>query len=423
MNSTDTSLSHRRRITKRTVDALKPGQIAWDGETVGFGIRRQRDKKNYILKYRAGGRQRWITIGRHGSPWTPETARREARRLLGEVAAGTDPADAREQAKADLTVSELCDLYLAEGCATKKSSTIATDRSRIERHIKPLLGKKKARSVTRGDVERFLQDVAAGKTARDEMLKSGGRSIVRGGKGAAAKSVILLGAMFEFARGRGIVAENATRGVKKFRDNRSERFLSADELARLGKALATAEADGEPVSAIAAIRLLALTGCRKSEILTLQWDHVDFERACLRLPESKTGAKVVPLGAPALEVLASLPRVGGNPYVLPGNRDGGYFVGLQKVWERVRARAELENIRLPDLRHSFAAEGAIGGDSLLVIGALLGHRDSATTARYAHLSDDPVQAAADRISRHISAAMERRDDDSGTVLPLNKRGA
>ena len=110
MNSTDTSLSHRRRITKRTVDALKPGQIAWDGETVGFGIRRQRDKKNYILKYRAGGRQRWITIGRHGSPWTPETARREARRLLGEVAAGTDPADAREQAKADLTISELCKL-------------------------------------------------------------------------------------------------------------------------------------------------------------------------------------------------------------------------------------------------------------------------------------------------------------------------
>jgi hypothetical protein len=190
--------------------------------------------------------------------------------------------------------------------------------------------------------------------------------------------------------------------VKRFRDQKGERYLSAVELARLGDALGR---DGEYPFATAGLRLLILTGARKSEIQTAKWEHVDFERSCLRLPDSKTGAKTIPLGAAALDLLQDLPRVEGNPYILPGYNNGGYYVGLPKAWLRVRKAARLEGVRLHDLRHSFASVAASAGDSLLLIGAILGHRDSKTTQRYAHLSNDPVKAAADRTADRIAAAM------------------
>ena len=411
-----------KRINKRTVDALRPGErdvVVWDSGLPGFGARcRAHGGKYYILKYRAAGRQRWYTIGRHGAPWTPETARREAKRLLGEVSAGLDPAEAKAEARRDLTIAALCDLYLAEGCATKKPSTIASDLGRIRRHIKPLLGRKHVRALTRADVERFMLDVAAGKTADDIKTGFRGRAIVTGGKGTAAKSVSLLGAIFTFAVNRGLRSDNPAHGVKTFKPRRFERFLSSAELARLGDALSNAEREGENPFAMAALRLLAMTGCRKTEILTLRWEHVDLARACLRLPDSKTGSKVIPLGAPAVELLASLPRLEENPYVLPGNKPGGHFVGLPKVWRRTRVRARLPDVRLHDLRHSFASVGAAGGDSLFVIGRLLGHSSSATTERYSHLSDDPLKMAADRISNQIHAAM--KGEAGADVVPLGR---
>ncbi len=197
-----------RPITKTVVDRLRPGQIAWDAEVKGFGVRCQRRYKIFILKYRIFGRPRWISIGTHGSPWTVELARKEAKRLLGQVAAGTDPAEVRDEAKNDLTISELCDLYLKEGCTTKKPSTLATDRGRIERHIKPSLGRRHLRQVRRGDVERLLRDVADGKTATDEKTGVRGRAIVTGGKGVATKTVALLSAIFNFAVDRGLRPDN-----------------------------------------------------------------------------------------------------------------------------------------------------------------------------------------------------------------------
>ena len=205
-----------------------------------------------------------------------------------------------------------------------------------------------------------------------------------------------------------------------YKARRKERFLSNAELARLGKALAVAEREGANRFALAAIRLLTLTGCRRAEILDLRWLEVDFERSCLRLGDSKTGEKVVPLGAPACELLAALPRLQGNPHVLPGEKDGEHFVGLPKVWRAVRAQAGLEDVRLHDLRHSFASVGAAAGDSLLLIGALLGHRDPKTTHRYAHLGQDPVKDAADRISGSIAAALR---GDQAEIVRLPKRGA
>jgi integrase len=338
-------------------------------------------------------------------------------------------------------------VYLAEGCATKKASTLAVDRGRIRRHIVPLLGGKQIRALARADVERFMLDVAAGKTACDEKTGFRGRAIVKGGEGTASKTTVLLGAILQFAVNRGLRPDNPARGVKKYRSQHRERFLSIKEIAKLGEVLSQAEADfrtaeeragpgqprksgrkgesdppsGENPFAVAAIRLLMLTGCRKSEILSLCWDWIDFERAALRLPDSKTGAKVVALGAPALELLNGLPRIEENPYVFPSAVGNGHFVGLQKVWARVRERAGLSDVRLHDLRHSFASVGAAIGDSLYIIGKLLGHKQSVTTQRYAHLADDPLRAAADRIAGQIAAAMG--GDASAEVVELPNRKA
>ena len=194
-----------------------------------------------------------------------------------------------------------------------------------------------------------------------------------------------------------------------------ERFLSEDEIARLAAALdAESSRSGNPYPA-AAIKLLLLTGGRRGEILGLQWQHVDFERKCLRLPDSKTGAKVMYLNAPALEVLAGLPRIKNNPHVIPGKYERGSLGGIDKVWFRVRAAAGLQGVRLHDLRHSFASMGVAGGLSLPIIGALLGHKHQATTGRYAHLSADPLRAANDVIGMRIAAAMNCTSDIDDNV--------
>ncbi len=189
-------------------------------------------------------------------------------------------------------------------------------------------------------------------------------------------------------------------------------------MATLGETLTVASREGESPVIIAAIRLLILTGARKGEILGLKWDEVDFERGCLRLADSKTGARAIPLGAPALELLASLPRIEDNPHALPGDKEGGHLVGLQKAWERLRKRAGLEDVRLHDLRHSFASVAVAGGDSLYLVGKVLGHRKSATTERYAHLADDPLRAVADRTASTIAAAM---NGTGGEVVELPRK--
>lgn len=415
------------KISKRAVDATEPGDhdvYLWDADLAGFGLKvTPAGGKVYLVQYRMGGRKgrtRRVTIGRHGQ-LTPDQARREAKRLLGQVAAGHDPAEVRAEARRDPTVADLCDLYLTEGCATKKPSTLATDRSNIERHIKPLLGRRRVRTVKRADVERFQQDVARGNTAADVKTGPRGRAIVTGGRGTAARTVAVLGAIFTFAVKRDLRPDNPVRGVTRYKGERKERFLGLTELARLGDALATAEREGENAAAVAGIRLLVMTGARKSEITSLRWEYVDMERSCLRLPDSKTGAKVIPVGAPVLELLASLRPLEGNPYVLPGDKTGRYFLGLPKAWARIRKRAGLDDVRLHDLRHSFASVAVSGGDSLYLVGKLLGHRQSRTTEVYAHLADDPLRAVADRTAGQIAAAMKGRDEIGAEVVELPKR--
>lgn len=417
------------KITKRTVDALRPkteGRDQWlwdtsDGALKGFGVRmKPSGAASYLVQYRTKeGRTRRLVLGRLGE-MTPDQARECAKEKLCAVRQGTDPSAERKSARQSITVSELCEIYLREGCATKKASTLETDKGRITRHIKPLIGNKIAASVTRADVEKARDAIASGRTKADVKTKKRGRAIVDGGKGTATRTIGLLGGIFSFAVTRGVRPDNPVRGVKRFPDRRNERFLSPIELARLGAALTEAESSlGIQTVAAAAIRLLVLTGCRKGEILTAKWDYVSFEHGVLALPDSKTGHKIIPLGAPARELLAKLPRVNGNPYVLPSVRGDGHLVDLSEPWAMICKAADLPGLRIHDLRHSFASVGASGGDGLVVVGKLLGHKDAKTTARYAHLAPDPLRDAADRISSRIAASM-RGNETHG--LPVSKEG-
>jgi integrase len=403
----------RAKITKRIVDAARPRErdtFIWDTETRGFGLKvTPAGKRIYIVQARHKGPPVRYTIGKHGAPWTPDSARDEATRALGQIAAGINPNRAKAEGNLDQTVAELCDLYLAEGCDKKKPATMKVERGLIKRHIKPLLGRKRLRSITRADVERFMADIAAGKTAADEKTGPRGRARVRGGQGTSNRTTALLSSMLTFAAERGLRPDNPAHGIKKYRQQDRDHFLSPKEMTVLGDILSRVEADNGNLYAVAAIRLLVLTGCRKNEILSLKWGWVDFERASLRLPDSKTGAKVVPLATPALSLLQALPRIEGNDHVFPSTRGDGHLVGLQKVWARIRDLANIPDVRLHDLRHSFASVGAASGDSLYVIGKLLGHSQSRTTQRYAHLSEDPVRHAAERIAGQIASAMSGKN--------------
>jgi integrase len=434
------------RLTKRLIDAATsdPSGVEiflWDGEVKGFGVRlKPSGTKSFILKYRIADKTRRYTISKVGSPYTVEQARQIAADTLRDIRAGRDPMQAKAANRGALTLSDLAAAYLEEGPAekpNKKASSWATDKSIVERHIRPLLGSRIAAAITKADIERFQANVAAGKTAADIKTRKQGRAIVRGGKPVAARSLAVLGAMLQFGVGRGIVQTNAARGVKLLRGERKERFLSEVEVARLADALAAMEAEGLNSRAAAAIRLLLLTGCRRDEILNLRWKDVDFERQCLRLPDSKTGAKIVPLAAAALELLAGLPRE--VEWVLPGKAvrssatpkktsrrptgrpqpaELGRYKGLPKAWQRVRARANLPGLRLHDLRHSFASFAVADGATLFMVGKVLGHKQTRTTEIYAHLADDPVRAVADRAATRITNAMKGNKAGGAEVVPL-----
>jgi integrase len=423
------------KLTKRVVDAIRPDAAghdvfvwdAGDGSLKGFGVRmKPSGAASYLVQYRTReGRTRRLVLGRVGV-LTPDEARTRAGDALKQVALGGDPSLERHRTRDALIVDELADLYLQEGPAekpNKKGSSWATDRSNIERHIRPLIGKKLIKTLTQSDMARFQADVAAGKSKDDVKTKRRGRAIVEGGRGTAARSLAVLGAMLEFAVGRKLMPANPAKGVRLFKGEKKERFLSEAEVARLGDTLATMEAERAlSATAASAVRLLMLTGCRKSEIVSLRWEWLDLERGYLRLPDSKTGARLVPLAASAMELLSRLPRTSG--YVLPAAKGGGHYTGLQKDWERVRIRAGLPGLRLHDLRHSFASFAVADGHALFIVGKVLGHKQARTTEIYAHLADDPVRAVADRTAARIASAMKGSTGERPIRLsPLRPRRA
>jgi integrase len=398
----------RKKITKASVEALKPGDFIWDTLLTGFGCKCTAvGKRVFIIQYRLpsdGSRDkprsktapRRYTLGPLGEDFTADQARDKAKTVLGGVRDGLDPGEVLQQKRDVPTLEEFAKTYHAKRLERSKRRRDKKERSKeednrnLKLHIIPKLGKKKLADIT--------TDVV------DELHTSMSSTPI-----AANRCLALLSHMFTIA----MAAKDMPRGanpcatVTKFDEEGRERFLSRAELSRLGEALRAAEKTEHP-SAVAAIRLLILTGCRLSEILTLQWDFIDFDGQCLRLPDSKTGRKIVPVAAAAMEVLKGLKAEKDNPFALIGAKAGSRFVGLQRPWQRIRKAAELEDVRLHDLRHSFASVAASGGEGLPVIGKLLGHKQAVTTQRYAHVHLDPLVAVAERVAGTINAAMGRQ---------------
>ena len=434
LQPTETEMA-KQKIGLRDVRALEPGQTKWDAAVVGFGVRRQRSNAvSYVLIYRTqDGRQRWHTIGRHGAPWTPDTAREEAKRLLGKVVDGVDPSAVKQAKRKAATVTELCDLYLADAEAgrlltrrkvAKKASTLLIDRGRIARHIKPLLGRLKVAAVTREDVDTFMHDVAAGKTAGNTKTgRKRGLARVRGGKTAASRAVGLLGAIFTYAVRHRMRPDNPAHGVIRFADGKRERRLSDEEYKALGKALREAEAAGVWPAAVAAARFLALTGWRSGEALALQWSDIDLARRTAMLPDTKTGRSMRPLSHVACDVLRSVTHA--TNLVFPATRGNGKVImsGFKKMWKKIIKLAKLPADVTPHvLRHSFGSLGGDLGYSELTIAALVGHKGHSITSRYVHAADTVLLAAADTVANRTMELMGYNIREAG-VIPLRREGA
>lgn len=458
------------KITKRVVEAAvhativgrldrtlvaqgkKPGDperdvFLWDDAMAGFGLRITASGiKSYVVQYRdSKNTSHRVTVGRHGI-LTAEAARGYAQQLLAAVARGDEPVAEKAVLDEEPTVDDLAARYLSEHAEThKRPKSIADDKYRIEHYIKPNLGSSKVASVTREDMARLHHRL------RETPIQ-------------ANRTLALASKMFNLSEVWGWRPDgsNPCRHLGKYKEKKRERYLSERELALLGRALREIERpssdavrivtskgrDGkvrntpvkvEPVhpAAILAIRLLLLSGARLGEVLGLRWEYVDFERGLIRLPESKTGAKVIVLGPPAIKLLSEAPHKKGCPWVCPGQRgDGGHIADLNGPWRRLRAkvdeiqdkeqaegkleekdRVDLSNLRIHDMRHSFASVGAAGGLSLPTIGALLGHTQAATTQRYAHLANDPLKQAAGIVAGHIAAVLEGKPEGEVVKMP------
>ncbi len=377
------------KLTKRFVEKAGPRSapyIAFDTQVPRFGIRVMPSGiKSYLVQYRHGGRTRRVTFGKVGT-LTPDEARKIARDLLFRVAKGEDPAQSLALSRRAPTVADFCDRFMREHVAHHCKPTTTREYQRaIDIFIRPKLGTLKIGDVIRRDITELHQK------HRETPYQ-------------ANRTLGVLSKVFNLAEEWGFRPDgsNPCRHVKKYRESKRERFLSPTEYLALGNALSECERTESP-AAIAAIRLLALTGCRLSEILNLKWEHVHGDT--LRLPASKTGPKVVYLGSEAKAALDAIEVVHGNPFVIVGTIAGQHLIDLQKPWRRIRKLAGLPDLRLHDLRHSFASMALNNGEGLPVIGRLLGHSQVQTTARYAHWSADPVRQAATRISRGIANAL------------------
>lgn len=434
------------KLTKEAIEALEPGAsdtFVWDLELKGLGVRLfPSGTRKFVLQYRtAGGQQRRLGLGSFPA-LSCKRARELAKVRLGEIIEGADPAAAKSAYRAAMTVAELCDAYLeaadqgliiGKRGAAKKASTLATDRGRIERHIKPLLGATKAMDVTTADIERFKNAVAIGKTASIAKTKLRGRAVVTGGKGTATRTLGLLGGVFSWGRAQGIVTGNPVIGIKRFAGRQRKVIMTPDQYRALGDALAALEAkrtvnghERHHGLGLAAIRFLALTGGRRGDAVALRWDWVDAANATLRLGDSKTGESIRPIGRAALELLSGLPRVSDHVFAAGPGLEG--YQGLPKLWKLVNAAARpqglpadsagpLDGITLHSFRHSFASHADELGCSMPTIASLLGQKLGGVTGGYIRKADKPLVASADRVTGFIDRAM-RGTEAVSTVLEL-----
>jgi integrase len=425
------------KLTKRVIDGINSNErplTLYDTDLKGFGLRAaKKGTKSWFVEYRpgAGGRsvaKRRMVLGSVGT-LTPDQARAAAKEILASAALGEDPAATRSRTRKTPSFREFAERYLAEEAVAKlKPRTVVNYRIYIRKHATPVIGGIKLDVVMEGDIVKLHQRIGLTKPM------------------TANRVTECIGSVYRYAASCGLVkrGHSPTAHVVAFREQRRERFLSTDELARLGDAIREAETTGvaweideskTPAKhipkkdrfttigphAAAALRLLVLTGARLREILGLKWDYVDLERGLLLLPDSKTGRKAIVLNAAAMKVLVDLPRSG--VYVIAGQSSGSAGetprADLNRPWRLVSERAGLAGVRLHDLRHTHASFGAGAGLGLPIIGKLLGHAQAATTARYAHLDADPLRRASDQIGSILAAALgETVNEARASVRPL-----
>ena len=388
------------KLSKRTIDALsveRGDRVFWDRELPGFGIRvYATGRKIYVAQARTpGGLPRRAAIGRYVEI-PPEEARRKAAGIIDRIRRGEDPVP--PPPVAEPTVTDLAARYMTAHVAVNcRPGTVETFGRLVNRYILPELGDLKLSEVERSHVSALHYKC-------------------RGRPTQANQAVGVFSKMFKLAVAWGMTPArpNPCRSVRRYKERGCERFLITEEYARLGRVLFKAEAEGPLVaSGVAAMRLLLLTGCRKNEILTLRWDDIDRTASELRLRDSKTGARRVPL-TPAVErVLARIPRIEGNPWVIAGQEPGSHLKRIDSLWERLRARAGLDDVRIHDCRHSFASEALALGEGLPLIARLLGHKTVMTTARYAHLARDTEKASAAKVGDSIGNDLLSGDPEDG----------
>lgn len=380
------------KFTATAIDNLKVERetLYWDAANKGFGLRVQSTgKKVFICQYTFRGQSRRVTLGELGrGNCTLSSAQKAASRIFGAVAEGRDPA---REGRDNLTVEALAEHWLRLHVRPKrKPSTVRDYDELLRNHILPRFGKMQADAVRRAELMALHLELADRPRT-------------------ANKAVVVVKAMFNFGSTAELLPDghkNPASGIELYEENSRERFLTGEELGRVGTALAELMATNDvSIYAGNALRLLMLTGCRLNEVLTLKWSFLNLEHGVLELPDTKTGARRVALSAAAVEVLANTPRLKGHPYVFVGQKPGMPLVSLRVPWERVSEQAKIKNCRVHDLRHTFASVGAMGGLSLPMIGKLLGHKVVATTQRYAHLADEASRQANEKVSGEIGRAL------------------
>ena len=403
------------KLTKTVVDRAEnlTGRDAflWDSELRGFGLRMApTGLKTFVLQYRnLERRNRRLSIGRYGV-FTTEEARAEARILLGEVARGRDPMQMRQDARSTPTVADICDWYLAEAEAGHllgrsrrpiKASSLYMDRSRIEQHIKPLIGKRQIRALRTPDIEQLQADIAAGATAKDRT--SGRGRNTSGGMGAASRTISTLHSLLEHAVRMGQIDVNPARGVRRMASQRRTRRLSSAEYVALGEALAATQ--GEDPVGLAIVRFLALTGFRLNEAQMLQWGWIDTDSIAVRFPDTKSGAQTRPIGAVALEVVQAQSRIVGNPHVFTSPQRNSHFKQTPDVIGRLCHMAKLDGVTAHVFRHSLASAAGDLGFSDITIAGLLGHGARGVTQGYIHI-DEGLRIATEKVSQRIADLLD-----------------
>jgi integrase len=380
--------------------------------------------KSYLVQYRnAEGRTRRLVLGQHGT-LTPEVARDLARKKLTAVAAGEDPSADRHAARAGMTLAEVCDWYLKEAEAGRllgrnrrpiKASTLHMDRSRIETHIKPLLGSRTVSGLTLRDVEGMQADIAAGKSARGRKGR-GGRAT--GGAGVASRTIGTLRGLLGHAARLKIIGGNPAEGVRQLAGERRQRRLSEDEICHLGQVMRQAGAEGEHPTGLAAVRLMLLTGFRRMEALGLERRWFRRKEHCIRFPDTKSGPQVRVLGEAAMDCIEATPARDDSPFVFPTDWGDGHFIGVVGVLHRLCVKAKLDDVTPHTLRHTFASVAGDLGFSELTIAGLLGHSARGVTQRYVHL-DRALVVAADQVAAEIAQLL----DGETTALQCRKSAA